>query len=188
MKIKKLSDLAQITSGYNINRVKSESKTEFEYKMITTNSMKEGLFRSEDLKKVFLIKKASSDHLTKEGDIVVKILSPIEALYVTKDMEGLLVPINFYIIRVDNEAFINRYISFYLNQISSHLDAMSVGSTNMKKISAKGLGDIEIKVIPLNQQEQICKTLALLQKELELFQLKQEFYKSALKTLMEGKR
>ena len=82
----KLSSLnQQIISGYNIHRVKSEVKTPYYYKTITVKSMDKGNFLPWELNEAFLTKKASPEHLTQEGDIIIKILSPIQFLYITKE-------------------------------------------------------------------------------------------------------
>lgn len=184
MKKVKLSSLnQQIISGYNIHRVKSEIKTPYYYKMITVKSMDKGNFMPWELNEAFLTKKASPEHLTQEGDIIIKILSPIEFLYITKEMEGILVPVNFYILRLTDTSISNSYLSVYLNKQSSYLDSLCVGSSNMKKISARQLEDIEILIPNLDKQKTIEKVIELRQKEVELYELKQRFYESALHKL-----
>lgn len=180
----KLSSLnQQIISGYNIHRVKSEVKTSYYYKTITVKSMDKGNFLPWELNEAFLIKKASPEHLTQEGDIIIKILSPIEFLYITKEMEGILVPVNFYILRLIDNIVSPKYLSVYLNTQSSYLDSLCVGTSSMKKISAKQLEDIEILIPTLEKQQTIEKVIELRQKEIELFELKQRFYESTLHKL-----
>lgn len=180
----KLSSLnQQIISGYNIHRVKSEVKTPYYYKMITVKSMDKGNFMPWELNEAFLSKKASPEHLTQEGDIIIKILSPIEFLYITKEMEGFLVPVNFYILRLTDNTISNKYLSVYLNKQSSYLDSLCVGTSNMKKISVRQLEDIEILIPTLEKQHAIEKVIELRQKEIDLFELKQRFYESALHKL-----
>ena len=180
----KLSSLnQQIISGYNIHRVKSEVKTPYYYKTITVKSMDKGNFLPWELNEAFLTKKASPEHLTQEGDIIIKILSPIEFLYITKEMEGILVPVNFYILRLTDNIVSPKYLSVYLNTQSSYLDSLCVGTSSMKKISAKQLEDIEILISTLEKQQTIEKVIELRQKEIELYELKQRFYESALHKL-----
>ena len=180
----KLSSLnQQIISGYNIHRVKSEVKTSYYYKTITVKSMDKGNFLPWELNEAFLTKKASPEHLTQEGDIIIKILSPIEFLYITKEMEGILVPVNFYILRLIDNIVSPKYLSVYLNTQSSYLDSLCVGTSSMKKISAKQLEDIEILIPTLEKQQTIEKVIELRQKEIELFELKQRFYESTLHKL-----
>ena len=98
-------------------------------------------------------------------------------------MEGILVPVNFYILRLIDNIVSPKYLSVYLNTQSSYLDSLCVGTSSMKKITAKQLEDIEILIPTLEKQQTIEKVIELRQKEIELFELKQRFYESTLHKL-----
>ena len=62
-----------------------------------------GRVNHEDVPEEELIKECKPEACTKEGDIVMKLSSPYEACYITKEDEGLLVPSFCCIIRVPQE-------------------------------------------------------------------------------------
>ena len=93
----KLKDIThKIYSGQIITRV--EAKAEIgdrvveERKVLVPKAILEGRIIHSDLGLVKLKRKADENRVTKEGDIILKLSTPHDAVYIQKEDEGLMVP------------------------------------------------------------------------------------------------
>ena len=110
----KLKEVAKITVGQIMPRVSAENKNEEEIigtvNVLAPKAISDGIIVKENLGELQICKKIDEEKFTKEGDVVVKLSTPYDATYVTKENEGLAVPSFCAIIRVKEdklEAFFN---------------------------------------------------------------------------------
>ena len=103
----KLKEVAKITVGQIMPRVSAENKNEEEIigtvNVLAPKAISDGIIVKENLGELQICKKIDEEKFTKEGDVVVKLSTPYDATYVTKENEGLAVPSFCAIIRVKED-------------------------------------------------------------------------------------
>ena len=107
----KLKEVAKITVGQIMPRVSAENKNEEEIigtvNVLAPKAISDGIIVKENLGELQIC--------TKEGDVVVKLSTPYDATYVTKENEGLAVPSFCAIIRVKEDKLDAKYLSAFFN-------------------------------------------------------------------------
>ena len=115
----KLKEVAQITVGQIMPRVSAENKNEEEIigtvNVLAPKAISDGIIVKENLGELQICKKIDEEKFTKEGDVVVKLSTPYDATYVTKENEGLAVPSFCAIIRVKEDKLDAKYLSAFFN-------------------------------------------------------------------------
>ena len=162
--MKKLKELnVEIIGGQIVQRViadaaRGEQVLDPKRKTIVAKTISEGLI-NDDRK------------ITHEGDIVVKLSSPYNAVIIDKEHEGMLVSSFCSIIRNVTEID-KKYLVAYLNsEIAQNKLKNSVFGTTMSILSNGKLADLEIPVPSKEKQEaiglyfeKVIKHRAILQK------------------------
>lgn len=115
----KLKEVAKITVGQIMPRVSAENKNEEEIigtvNVLAPKAISDGIIVKENLGELQICKKFDEEKFTKEGDVVVKLSTPYDATYVTKENEGLAVPSFCAIIRVKEDKLDAKYLSAFFN-------------------------------------------------------------------------
>lgn len=115
----KLKEVAKITVGQIMPRVSAENKNEEEIigtvNVLAPKAISDGIIVKENLGELQICKKIDAEKFTKEGDVVVKLSTPYDATYVTKENEGLAVPSFCAIIRVKEDKLDAKYLSAFFN-------------------------------------------------------------------------
>lgn len=115
----KLKEVAKITVGQIMPRVSAENKNEEEIigtvNVLAPKAISDGIIVKENLGELQICKKIDEEKFTKEGDVVVKLSTPYDATYVTKENEGLAVPSFCAIIRVKEYKLDAKYLSAFFN-------------------------------------------------------------------------
>lgn len=115
----KLKEVAKITVGQIMPRVSAENKNEEEIigtvNVLAPKAISDGIIVKENLGELQICKKIDEEKFTKEGDVVVKLSTPYDATYVTKENEGLAVPSFCAIIRVKEDKLDAKYLSAFFN-------------------------------------------------------------------------
>ena len=87
-----LENVADVIAGQIMTRVSADNKENAEVvdivKVLVPKSISDGVIVKEDLGEANIIKKIDEDKFTKEGDVVIKLSTPYDAAYVTKEDEG----------------------------------------------------------------------------------------------------
>ncbi|MGI6372009.1 MAG: hypothetical protein ACOX1R_02265 [Caldicoprobacterales bacterium] len=175
----KLKDIThKIYSGQIITRV--EAKAEIgdrvveERKVLVPKAILEGRIIHSDLGLVKLKRKADENRVTKEGDIILKLSTPHDAVYIQKEDEGLMVPSFCTIIRgVDTSKADPRFITAYLNtQYTRELLRSRVAGSRVSMINLRDVKELEIPDVPLEKQKLIGEAYTLSrQKQETLYKL-----------------
>ena len=178
---KKLKELGlEIVGGQIVQRViadvvRGEEVLDPERKTIVAKTVAEGLIDEEGIvvnnyKTTFDDKK-----LTHEGDIVVKLSAPYNAVIIDKDHEGMLVSSFCSIIRNVTQVDKKYLVAFLNSDIAQNQLKNSVVGTVMSILSNGKLGELEIPVPSKEKQEAIglffektIKNRVLLQKIMKL--------------------
>ncbi len=115
----KLKEVAKITVGQIMPRVSAENKNEEEIigtvNVLAPKAISDGIIVKENLGELQICKKIDEEKITKEGDVVLKLSTPYDATYVTKENEGLAVPSFCAIIRVKEDKLDAKYLSAFFN-------------------------------------------------------------------------
>ena len=160
----KLKDIThKIYSGQIITRV--EAKAEIgdrvveERKVLVPKAILEGRIIHSDLGLVKLKRKADENRVTKEGDIILKLSTPHDAVYIQKEDEGLMVPSFCTIIRgVDTSKADPRFITAYLNtQYTRELLRSRVAGSRVSMINLRDVKELEIPDVPLKNKSLLEK-------------------------------
>ena len=159
--MKKLKELnIEIVGGQIVQRViadveRGEVVLDPQRKTIVAKTVSEGLIDEEgvvvnDYKTTFDDKK-----LTHEGDIVVKLSAPYNAVIIDKEHEGMLVSSFCSIIRNVNEIDKRYLVAFLNSDVAQTQLKNSVVGTVMSILSNGKLGDLLIPVPAREKQEEI---------------------------------
>ena len=159
--MKKLKELnIEIVGGQIVQRViadveRGEVVLDPQRKTIVAKTVSEGLIDEEgvvvnDYKTTFDDKK-----LTHEGDIVVKLSAPYNAVIIDKEHEGMLVSSFCSIIRNVNEIDKRYLVAFLNSDVAQTQLKNSVVGTVMSILSNGKLGDLLIPVPTKEKQEEI---------------------------------
>ena len=147
----------QITSRIEADEKKNE-KVIGKVKVIPPKAIKAGRIEHEELYDVDYRTEFDDKKLTKAGDIVVKLSSPYDAAYITKDDEGLLITSFCIIIRNTGKntsseciaAFCNSGV--YLRQVMNMVSGAKVPMLTIGKVK-----ETRINMLSLEKQDQVAQ-------------------------------
>lgn len=190
----KLSKIGDLRIGLVLSRkVYEEGQTEkFDYKAITlSSSMISGVVDMNKLDNYFAAKPVESRYLTTEGVVLIRLSEPNTATFINKSLVGFVIPSQFVILKVKQKHILPEFIAWALNsiEVKKQIEQYKNG-TSLKTISSADLGEIEINVLPPDDQDKIVKINRLYQKESELLssykENRESFYKGILNKIYGG--
>ena len=204
MKNIKLSELFDVQIGLVVSRKavdfteQSNNINYNKYKVLSLKSFLEDNTISADFfNEIYTENIMDEKYLTKENDIIVRLINPLKSFVVTKDLENIVVPSQFVKLRnnkssnILSEPVINEYISIFLNTFSNTKKMQQYKKEDtwlVNSIKQSTISDIDIPVINLEKQKEIVEFYKLLNKEIKLYknliEKKEEFYKSFLQNLI----
>ena len=171
----KLCSLANVHSGIVLSRKEAprEYMSAISYKRLTLRSVSEtGSIIKEELEDYLSRGKIDSLLLTQSEDILVRLCMPINPVYVEKEHQGVIVPSQIAVIRInDTTKIMPEYLRWYLSQksVSDALQAAEHG-TAQRTIKVKSILGLDIEVPPLNIQQQIGQIDILCRQRERLYQ------------------
>lgn len=143
-----LDTIATVTVGQIMTRVTIDGVDDGEeIKVLTPKAIVSGIINYSDISTTRIKKPIDEEKYTREGDVVIKLSTPYDAAYITKEFEGLAVPSFCAIIRLVDSCISPKFLSAYLNSnyACECLKSTVVGSAKpMIKVS-----DIRAMDIPL---------------------------------------
>ncbi|MBR3655351.1 MAG: restriction endonuclease subunit S [Elusimicrobia bacterium] len=204
MKNIKLSELFDVQIGLVVSRKavdfteQSNNINYSKYKVLSLKSFLEDNTISTDFfNEIYTENIMDEKYLTKENDIIVRLINPLKSFVVTKDLENIVVPSQFVKLRnnkssnILSEPVINEYVSIFLNTFSNTKKMQQYKKEDtwlVNSIKQSTISDIDIPVINLEKQKEIVEFYKLLNKEIKLYknliEKKEEFYKSFLQNLI----
>lgn len=173
-----LKNIASVKTGLVLSRKRADSKKNavIHYKQINLRAINsDGQVNFDELENYYADEKLSNDYITQENDIIVKLIEPFTAVYINKQLEGLLIPSHYCIIKDVNKKFIPKFIYFYLNSQAVVKELYnSLQGTVIKNIRPSTLQKLNIAEIPLEEQQNIVKLLDLQEQKLLLLKKLQQ--------------
>ncbi len=189
----KLGKISKINTGLVLNRKKAESEktAKRKYKLLTLKSIQNnGKIEKESLEEFYSNEVLAENYITSKGDVVIRISEPNTAVFINEDLEGILVPSQFCLIRVEEKKINPEFLVWYLNSeyIKKKIQKSLIGSA-IGIIKTSFLNDLEIKIFSIEKQEKIIKINDLKDKEEELLnkllEEKQKMYSYLTKKIFE---
>lgn len=192
----KLGDIAEVSTGLVVKRKEAASlelakKT---YKMLTLKSFAtEGWLNESDLDSFYSVEFLEDKYLTQEGDIIVRLSSPYTAIVADNSHSEYLIPSLFAVIRLTTETILPEFLAFYLNspQMKKEYVKSSSGSA-IQTLKISDFKELEIKLLPLEEQKKAVDVYSILKREKELLLklLEQNDIRNSeiIKTLLNGER
>ena len=170
MKRVKLSDWAEIRSGLVLARKQSTSPTPNNYKLLTLKSINPKGYIEEDLLDDYFAKeRLNENYISQMGDIVVRTSSPYTAVLIDKETQGIVVSSYFTIIRSNKNMLKPEYLYWLLNNEETFKTIQKNNFGNiLGSIRPQFFSDLEVLLLPLNEQEKISELNLLFKKEQQL--------------------
>lgn len=126
-----LKDISEITVGQIMPRVICKEGDEGEdVGVLVPKAISNGTIDLKSIKKE-TVKVANKNKETCTGDIVMKLSSPYDAVYISEEYSGFLVPSFCAIIKLNNINFKPKFVVAYLNsiQVKEELASKAIGTT-----------------------------------------------------------
>ena len=155
----------QITSRIEANIVKKEMPIGT-VKVIPPKAIQNGRIEHSELYELGYKIEPDEKKLTQEGDIIVKLSTPYDVAYITAKDVGLLVTSFCILIRNNNQCVSSEFLTAFMNsgiyrtQVLNKVSGAAVPMLTMGKIK-----DVEIKVMPLEEQRQVAEYYNLIRKK-----------------------
>ncbi|MBR3627883.1 MAG: hypothetical protein IKN42_03430, partial [Elusimicrobia bacterium] len=131
MKNIKLSELFDVQIGLVVSRKaidfteQSNNINYNKYKVLSLKSfLEDNSIDSSCFNEIYTENMMDEKYLTKENDIIVRLINPLKSFVVTKNLENIVVPSQFVKLRnnksinILSEPVINEYVSIFLNTFS----------------------------------------------------------------------
>ncbi len=190
----KLNEISSIRTGLVLSRKKAQSydETKRTYKLLTLKAFSSSTYSTyKNLDKFVSREEISEEYISRVGDIIVRLREPINAVYIDKSTEGMLIPSLMCIIRTNDNISINKeFLAYYLNstEVKKALQSRIKGTT-IPMIKTRDIEELDIVLPPVSEQTKIVAFLKLSQSETELLdklkRQKEHFAKSVLDTIIE---
>lgn len=181
----KLGNIAEIRTGLVLVRKKASVEYEVKktYRLITLKNINDkGVFNKEDFEIFESNDELNKEYFTEKGDILIRLSAPYTTINIDKKTAGLLVPSYFSIIKLKTQKYIPEYITWYLNsdKVKRELIRSQTG-TAMSTTNKTIISSIDIKEVPIEEQEKIAKIHELYLRERNLLNIlikeKEQYYK-----------
>lgn len=190
--MKKLSEIFTISLGAILNRKKPKTEEEkvAKYKLFSMKNYEDNLEKNkyED----FFSNSTLDEKTVKEGDLIFRLLYPIKVAYVTKELEGLLVPSQYCILRMQTNEHDAMFIKWYLEseQVDKQISP-DIMNTAMPLITMGSTKEILIPEVNIEKQKTIGKIVASWEQEKKLTKQWQKeqgkYYNEIIKKTIGGK-
>lgn len=157
----KLEELCTIKTGAPTSRAKkiAEGVEPREVKVLLPRAMQGGAIIDEELA-IETVGEVKEENFTREGDVVIKLSTPYDSVYIDKAHEGIMITSFGMVLRKKDDTELDmRFLSLFLNlpQTNSVLQAVSTGqSAAMAMLKRQTVADIEVSLLPLERQEKLA--------------------------------
>ena len=160
-KTARLEELCTIKTGAPTSRAKKipEGVEPRNVKVLLPRAMQAGTIVDDELATED-VGEVKDDNFTHEGDVVIKLSTPYDSVYVDKTHESIMITSFGMVLRKKPEAELDmQYLSMFLNlpQTNSVLQAVSTGqSVAMAMLKRQTVADIEVPLLPIERQRKLA--------------------------------
>src|SRR5690625_2879725 len=182
-------------SGLVLSRKRARNDLELKkyYKVLSLNNIEvHGDFNEAELEK-FPSKEILPEHyFTQVGDILIRLNEPYTAVCIQEHQAGVLIPSYFVSLELTSDDFLPEYVSWYINSCVVKRNFYQAQSgTITPNINQKVIQELDIPVLPLNEQEKITAVhqLYLLERRLlrRLINQKDHYYEAITNKIIHEK-
>lgn len=178
----------QITSRIQADEKKNDVSLG-NIQVIPPKAIKNGSLIKEELYDISYKTEFDEKKLTREGDIVVKLSTPYDAAYVTKEDEGLLITSFCIIVRNDGKDVDSEYLAAFFNSDVYLKQAMSmVSGATMPMLTLGKIKEVEINVLTKDEQEQVATYYKAITEKEKIFSNVVRLEKEKLNTVLGGEQ
>ena len=179
MKKIKISELFDIQIGLIVSRKavdfieRTNNSNYSKYNVLSLKSLTEdNTINTKHFTEIYTNAIMDKKYLTKENDVIVRLVNPLKSFVVTKELENIVVPSQLLKLtnKKDNN-ILSEYVSVYLNLFFNtkknqkyREDTWLVNSIKQSTVS-----DMEIPIIDIKKQEEIINFYKLSKKEISLY-------------------
>lgn len=150
-----INDIAEVGSGLVIARKKSIYKKDTikSYKQLNLRAINKNGYIIESELEILDAKEIIDEYyLTHKGDIIIRLTDPFTAVYIDKDMEGIVISSNFCIVRC-KENYSGEFLTYYINSDKAKKELFSnLQGSIMKNINMTAIAELEIPNVPYDKQ------------------------------------
>lgn len=150
-----INDIAEVGSGLVIARKKAINKKDSKksYKQLNLRAInKNGYIIESELEDLDAKEIIDEYYLTHKGDIIIRLTDPFTAVYIDKDMEGIVISSNFCIVRC-KENYSGEFLTYYINSDKAKKELFSnLQGSIMKNINMTAIAELEIPDVPYDKQ------------------------------------
>lgn len=167
----RLGEVASVRSGLVLKRKEAKpDQPSIVYRALNLRSIiPNGYLDATQLDLFSASEVLSPDYLTHEGDIVIRLTAPYTAILIDKSTAGIIITSNFVVIRVDSKLMLPSYLAWLLNTPKQKKQIYESATGNMlSAINAKYYANLNLTLLPIDDQRKIAKLNQLAQRETKL--------------------
>ena len=178
----KLGDIASVSCGLVLARKQAKKTSEYRYKLLNLRCIREdGEIDLNGADNYEAIEQLKDEHLTKVGDIVVRLTAPYTAVLIDETTAGMVISSNFVVIRIRDNQLLPEYLYWLLNTSQIKRDIYKNSTGNMlSAVNAKYFMGLDIAAVSREKQQNIADLFLLGKKEVKLLkdlvEQKEKFY------------
>ena len=160
-KIARLEELCTIKTGTPTSRAKKipEGVEPKDVRVLLPRAMQGGTIIDGELA-VEAVGEVRDENFTREGDVVIKLSTPYDSVYIDKEHEGIMITSFGMVLRKKPEMDLDmQYLSMFLNlpQTNSVLQAVSTGqSVAVAMLKRQTVAGIEVPLLPIERQRKLA--------------------------------
>jgi len=172
---KRLSQIAEIRTGLVLSRFKAKegSPRRYSYPLVGLRCFAEGsTLDPAGVERFETDREPDEKYLTRAGDLLVRLRTPLKALYITEDEAGYLYPSLIAAIRLKDEDLISPKYLLHSLHSSSVFRQLSekIKGTRIPTIRTADLAALEIVIPPRREQERVLAYLEAAEREARLME------------------
>lgn len=181
----RLKEIAQVTIGILVNREKDDN-AEKVYKLFSLKNYEE----KQEYEEIRTDKDISS-RISREGDLLFRLIYPNKIIYVDKEIANLVIPSQLCIIRANQDIIDPIFLKWYLESDEAKKQIIeNVTGSIIKTMSVSALKSLNIPDVNKTKQAHIKKLIELWEKEKEISQKlidnKEKLYNSYINDILKN--
>lgn len=170
----KISEIANIQTGVVLSRKEAKKNQEIvqKYQRLTLKALgDDGFINKNELENYNAKEKLDKSQTTQDGDVVLRLFSPLCPVLIGKETEGFVIPSQLAVLKVTSpEVILPSYLRWYLSQREMQERVLfEEGGTAQKTIKVGTIMDLIITVPDIETQKNIVKIDILSRKREQLY-------------------
>lgn len=183
----KLEQMAEVIIGILVSR-EEDKDGYYTYRLFNLKAHEEGKNEFSEIR----TRNCFDKKLTKQGDIIFRLVCPNKLVYVDNAYENLLIPSQMCIIRPKQNMVDSIFLKWYLeSDLCREQILLNVAGSSIQKISVNAVRNIDIPEIEIEKQKKIRDLIELWMQEKNIMEMmidrKEKLYDSIIEEIIEKK-